>query len=426
MDELDALLEELAQSSQNAPEQGDDDVTNPYMRLAECGTRESEGERERERKEEDGEKPVQPVYTSRIPAKPVKEDSEHLYSVVPEPRGVTPAVLSPNSATRELDDIMGKLLELDLELPSPSSNCPPAVSEKEEKRGKGSERAENEEEGGRGAQAVKKTPPSLPGKTGSSIDALLGDLSSDMEKMGVRTSAKGQCASCGKCIVGKVVTALGVPWHPEHFVCFHCGVELASLGFFERDGRAYCDHDYHNLFSPRCAYCNGPILQKIVSALEKTWHPEHFFCTECGEPFGEQGFLEKEGKPYCLSDFYRLFAPKCSGCDQPVRENYLSAANQLWHPECFVCTDCHTPFSDGCFYELDSRPLCPLHYHARKGLLCGGCKAPISGRCVSAMGQRFHPEHFVCAFCLKQLNQGVFKEQNEKPYCAGCHEKLFV
>ncbi|MGH0178190.1 UNVERIFIED_CONTAM: hypothetical protein FKN15_076746, partial [Acipenser sinensis] len=88
--------------------------------------------------------------------------------------------------------------------------------------------------------------------------------------------------------------------------------------------------------------------------------------------------------------------------------------------------DCHTPFSDGCFYELDSRPLCPLHYHARKGLLCGGCKAPISGRCVSAMGQRFHPEHFVCAFCLKQLNQGVFKEQNEKPYCAGCHEKLFV
>ncbi|MBN3275857.1 PAXI protein, partial [Polyodon spathula] len=134
-------------------------------------------------------------------------------------------------------------------------------------------------------------PPSLPGKTGSSIDALLGDLSSDMEKMGVRTSAKGQCASCGKCIVGK---------------------------------------------------------------------------------------------------------------------------------------DCLSPFSDGCFYEIDSRPLCPLHYHARKGLLCGGCRAPISGRCVSAMGKRFHPEHFVCAFCLKQLNQGVFKEQNEKPYCTGCHEKLFV
>ncbi|XP_041095351.1 paxillin isoform X2 [Polyodon spathula] len=410
----------------------------------ECGSRERERERE---EEEDGEQPIQPVYTTSIPAKPAQEDREHLYSVVLEPREVTSGLLSPNSATRELDDIMGKLLKMDLEIPSAPANCPPAVSERqerergrerereregergrerEEKRGRGSERAEEEEEGGKGAQAVKKTPPSLPGKTGSSIDALLGDLSSDMEKMGVRTSAKGQCASCGKCIVGKVVTALGVPWHPEHFVCFHCGAELASIGFFERDGQAYCDHDYHNLFSPRCAYCNGPILQNIVSALGKTWHPEHFFCTECGEPFGEQGFLEKEGKPYCLPDFYRLFAPKCFGCDQPVREKYLSAANQLWHPECFVCTDCLSPCSDGCFYEIDSRPLCPLHYHARKGLLCGGCRAPISGRCVSAMGKRFHPEHFVCAFCLKQLNQGVFKEQNEKPYCAGCHEKLFV
>lgn len=36
------------------------------------------------------------------------------------------------------------------------------------------------------------------------IDNLLGTLSSDMEKMGVCTTAKGHCASCGKCIAGKV------------------------------------------------------------------------------------------------------------------------------------------------------------------------------------------------------------------------------
>lgn len=37
-----------------------------------------------------------------------------------------------------------------------------------------------------------------------SIDNLLGTLSSDMEKMGVRTTAKGHCAACGKSITGKV------------------------------------------------------------------------------------------------------------------------------------------------------------------------------------------------------------------------------
>jgi len=42
------------------------------------------------------------------------------------------------------------------------------------------------------------------------IDDLLGGLSSDLEKIGVRTIAKGHCASCGKCIVGKVTDFLHV------------------------------------------------------------------------------------------------------------------------------------------------------------------------------------------------------------------------
>lgn len=41
------------------------------------------------------------------------------------------------------------------------------------------------------------------------------------------------------------------------------------------------------------------------------------------------------------------------------------------------------------------------------------------------MFRKFHPEHFVCAFCLKQLNKGTFKEQNDKPYCHVCFDKLF-
>lgn len=61
--------------------------------------------------------------------------------------------------------------------------------------------------------------------------------------------------------------------------------------------------------------------------------------------------MEKDGKPYCNKDFYHLFAPRCSGCGESVRENYLSAANGTWHPECFVCavsplTSDHTHATD--------------------------------------------------------------------------------
>lgn len=97
---------------------------------------------------------------------------------------------------------------------------------------------------------------------------MLGNLQADMSSQGVNTSQKGCCSACEKPIVGQVITALGKTWHPEHFTCAHCTQELGTRNFFERDGKPYCEPDYHNLFSPRCAYCNGPILD--VRELKKS------------------------------------------------------------------------------------------------------------------------------------------------------------
>ncbi|XP_016875228.1 paxillin isoform X10 [Homo sapiens] len=269
------------------------------------------------------------------------------------------------------------------------------------------------------------SPPGGPPKPGSQLDSMLGSLQSDLNKLGVATVAKGVCGACKKPIAGQVVTAMGKTWHPEHFVCTHCQEEIGSRNFFERDGQPYCEKDYHNLFSPRCYYCNGPILDKVVTALDRTWHPEHFFCAQCGAFFGPEGFHEKDGKAYCRKDYFDMFAPKCGGCARAILENYISALNTLWHPECFVCRECFTPFVNGSFFEHDGQPYCEVHYHERRGSLCSGCQKPITGRCITAMAKKFHPEHFVCAFCLKQLNKGTFKEQNDKPYCQNCFLKLF-
>ncbi|XP_021113014.1 paxillin isoform X2 [Heterocephalus glaber] len=286
---------------------------------------------------------------------------------------------------------------------------------------------EGQDEGGFMAQGKTRSssPPGGPPKPGSQLDSMLGSLQSDLNKLGVATVAKGVCGACKKPIAGQVVTAMGKTWHPEHFVCTHCQEEIGSRNFFERDGQPYCEKDYHNLFSPRCYYCNGPILDKVVTALDRTWHPEHFFCAQCGAFFGPEGFHEKDGKAYCRKDYFDMFAPKCGGCARAILENYISALNTLWHPECFVCRECFTPFVNGSFFEHDGQPYCEVHYHERRGSLCSGCQKPITGRCITAMAKKFHPEHFVCAFCLKQLNKGTFKEQNDKPYCQNCFLKLF-
>ncbi|NXX18703.1 PAXI protein, partial [Podargus strigoides] len=326
--------------------------------------------------------------------------------------------ISASSATRELDELMASLSDFkvpyhdNLILHLPSSTCLTLfVFSSLQFMAQG--------------KAGSSSPPSTASKPGSQLDTMLGSLQSDLNKLGVATVAKGVCGACKKPIAGQVVTAMGKTWHPEHFVCTHCQEEIGSRNFFERDGQPYCEKDYHNLFSPRCYYCNGPILDKVVTALDRTWHPEHFFCAQCGAFFGPEGFHEKDGKAYCRKDYFDMFAPKCGGCARAILENYISALNTLWHPECFVCRECFTPFINGSFFEHDGQPYCEVHYHERRGSLCSGCQKPITGRCITAMGKKFHPEHFVCAFCLKQLNKGTFKEQNDKPYCQNCFLKLF-
>lgn len=258
-----------------------------------------------------------------------------------------------------------------------------------------------------------------------SLDGMLGTLDSDLAAKGVHLRKKGDCAMCNKMIVGQIVTALGRTWHPEHFVCEVCKVELGTGNFFERDQKPYCEQDYHALFSPRCALCNEPILDKCTTAMQKTWHPEHFVCVHCHSPFTGTEYHVFEGKPYCSKDYYEKFAPKCGACSEAIVNNCITALKKQWHVECFVCYECKNRFGAGTYYEHEGRPYCEIHYHQNRGSLCAACNKPITGRCITAMRNKFHPEHFVCAFCITQLSKGTFKEHQEKPYCHTCYSKLF-
>jgi len=181
------------------------------------------------------------------------------------------------------------------------------------------------------------------GRNSQRVDSLM----SQSEKSDYQTIPKGNCALCGDAIVGEVIIALGQMWHPQHFNCCHCGDEIGHKNFFERSGKAYCENDYHDLFSPRCSYCNGPIKERCVTAMGKHFHPEHFVCAECGKPFGEDGFHEKDGHALCKEDFFRLYAPKCKGCQKAITSKFITALDTHWHPECFVC-DADEHFSKQC------------------------------------------------------------------------------
>ncbi|KAI7820313.1 hypothetical protein BC939DRAFT_399597 [Gamsiella multidivaricata] len=190
--------------------------------------------------------------------------------------------------------------------------------------------------------------------------------SSGSNKSGSGARAKNQtaftCASCDEPISGMMITAMGKRWHSDHFVCCVCDQNLEHVQFFQRDGLPYCHLDYHEKFSPKCGHCNSAIENECLTALGKSWHPGHFFCRECGDPFDEDGYMVHDDYPYCEKDYLRLFAPKCSGCQGPIQGDFISALKGKWHRDCFGCTVCHIGFDGMSYYVESGKPYCQTHY----------------------------------------------------------------
>ncbi|KAK3842679.1 MAG: hypothetical protein J3R72DRAFT_367783 [Linnemannia gamsii] len=170
------------------------------------------------------------------------------------------------------------------------------------------------------------------------------------------------CASCDEPISGTMITAMGKRWHSDHFVCIVCDLNLEHVQFFHKDGEPYCHFDYHDKFSPKCGHCNTPIENECLTALGKSWHPGHFFCRECGDPFEEDGYMVHDGFPYCEKDYLRLFAPKCTGCQDAIQGDFISALKGKWHRDCFGCTVCHIGFDSSSYYVENGKPYCKAHY----------------------------------------------------------------
>uniref|UniRef100_D8QHA0 LIM zinc-binding domain-containing protein n=1 Tax=Schizophyllum commune (strain H4-8 / FGSC 9210) TaxID=578458 RepID=D8QHA0_SCHCM len=204
------------------------------------------------------------------------------------------------------------------------------------------------------------------------------------------------CGGCGGAIIGRIVNAMGVRWHPGCFRCTVCNELLEHVSSYEKDGRPYCHLDYHENFAPRCYTCKTAIIEERFISLDdpalgkRNYHEQHFFCAECGDPFltlsgglpttragelsvsgdgtfdsGEGvGFTVYRGHPYCENCHVRLRMPKCKRCKKSIREHTpaVEALGGKWCYECFVCAGCDRPFEDPSFFEREGQPYCEHCY----------------------------------------------------------------
>lgn len=126
-------------------------------------------------------------------------------------------------------------------------------------------------------------------------------------------------------IVGKDYVMLSKQMmHPFHFQCFVCKCTLDARAK-EFEGKLYCPRDYEHAQVPMCASCRRPIEGRVISALGKHFHPEHFVCARCEKPFSGEQFFEYKGQPYCAAD-YQEFVSVCFLCNKPTLDGALAAS----------------------------------------------------------------------------------------------------
>ena len=94
----------------------------------------------------------------------------------------------------------------------------------------------------------------------------------------------GLCSKCRDRIVGEGsgCTAMGRMYHVACFTCSHCRCLLQGKPFYALDGKPYCQADYLETLE-KCCKCLGPILDRILRATGKPYHPQCFTCVVCNE-----------------------------------------------------------------------------------------------------------------------------------------------
>ncbi|ERE75238.1 thyroid receptor-interacting protein 6 [Cricetulus griseus] len=117
----------------------------------------------------------------------------------------------------------------------------------------------------------------------------------------------GRCGGCGEDVVGDGagVVALDRVFHVGCFVCSTCRAQLRGQHFYAVERRAYCESCYVATLE-KCSTCSEPILDRILRAMGKAYHPGCFTCVVChrgldGIPFT----VDATSQIHCIEDFHR-------------------------------------------------------------------------------------------------------------------------
>jgi len=239
--------------------------------------------------------------------------------------------------------------------------------------------------------------------------------------------------------------------------CEGCNQSITGQ-FVNVNGKKY-HQQCHSQDIP-CGGCNQRLFGESVEACGKSWHTKCFKCTLCYTPL-DKDFVNRKGFPYCkrcneeppahamsslsikadsekkkqetqqknqanqqLYSNIQKGKVFCAECGQMIAGTTISFGESLFHEDCFCCSKCGKPVAQSGFKTVDGAAVCPTCTGGSNsgGGFCAGCGQKLVGQFISAMGQKWHKNCFVCSSC-QQPFAGGYAEKNGMPYCSNCIQK---
>jgi hypothetical protein len=97
--------------------------------------------------------------------------------------------------------------------------------------------------------------------------------------------------------------------------------------------------------------------------------------------------------------------PTCAGCKRPIFGSHFTALGQSWHPEHFVCGGCQLPISERSFLSHAQTPYHERCFKARFLPKCLMCSNPMDGP--------YYRDYWGNVYCERHAT--------EHPHCEYCH-----
>lgn len=238
------------------------------------------------------------------------------------------------------------------------------------------------------------------------------------------------CKQCGKFVIGRVIKAMQANWHPDCFRCEICNDGLADSGFVKNAGRALCkkcnaDEKTKKTGRYVCRKCHTYIPEgEHLMYMGEPVHPWHYNCFSCNKEL-DHLCRKRDTELYCLRCHDKMGTPICGACRRPVEDRVVHALGKAWHVEHFVCAKCEKPFYGHRYYERKGLAYCETHYNELFGDICFECNKAIVGDVVNALHKCWCVQHFTCIGCNISLNlRSKFHEFDMQPLCKKCYEKM--